>query len=143
MAFYDPCKAGAWHQLQAFVVVCARASARLRQSREKTADIPELVHHSPELRAGSEAKHVNFALRDEFSEEKQKVKVERKKGEKLGLEGDLALIQGISGAVWRAQSGMQQYNDLLPSDSLQRIRVGDAVAKVDGASGKNLADAQF
>eukprot|EP00435_Cladocopium_sp_Y103_P038143 s581_g10.t1 len=71
--------------------------------------------------------------------EKLKVKVERKKGTTLGLEvsdakGDLALIQGISGAV-------QQYNEQLPADSLQRIRVGDAVAKVDGASGKNLADA--
>lgn len=71
--------------------------------------------------------------------EKLKVKVDRKKGTKLGLEvsdakGDLALIQGISGAV-------QQYNDQLPADSLQRIRVGDAVAKVDGASGKSLAEA--
>jgi len=73
--------------------------------------------------------------------EKKTVKVERKKGTKLGLEvaaeakGDLALVQAISGAL-------QQHNDLLPADSTQRIRVGDAVAKVDGVGvgGKNLAD---
>lgn len=71
--------------------------------------------------------------------EKKTIKVDRKKGMKLGIEAklddkELALVQSISGAA-------QQYNDLLPADSPQRIRVGDVVAKVDGQSGKQIMDA--
>ncbi|CAE8610036.1 unnamed protein product, partial [Polarella glacialis] len=74
--------------------------------------------------------------------EKKIVKVKRKEGQLLGLDvskdegkDPWVLVSSIdSGAV-------QEYNSKLPGDSEERIKVGDAIAKVDGVDGKDIVGA--
>eukprot|EP00931_Biecheleriopsis_adriatica_P081204 TRINITY_DN54539_c0_g1_i1.p1 TRINITY_DN54539_c0_g1~~TRINITY_DN54539_c0_g1_i1.p1 ORF type:complete len:337 (+),score=80.34 TRINITY_DN54539_c0_g1_i1:86-1012(+) len=72
--------------------------------------------------------------------DKMVVKVERGQGETLGLEVKQDKGKDSMGLVHSIGSGaVQAYNSKLPSDSSERIRVGDVVAKVDGT--KSIKDA--